>query len=82
MFLIKDKYLETKNKMNEAIYRRLVNSQIPLNHIINVIDDVKIKLPEVKVTSVQSIDTCPCGSGKPFAKCHGQRINKKIQKRR
>ena len=34
---------------------------------------------EKKVTFNQQIDTCPCGSGKPFAECHGQR---KTQKRR
>lgn len=79
LFLITDKYLEIKKRMEEAIYRRLIDSHIPLNHTPDIFDDVEVNFPEEKVTFIQSINTCPCGSGKPFVECHGQR---KKQKRR
>ena len=77
VFLITDKYLETKKNLEDAIYRRLIASHIPLNHTQDNIDNIEVTLPKEEVTFLQSINTCPCGSGKLFAECHGQRINRK-----
>ena len=64
--------------MENTIFERLMNTKIPLNHTLDrFIDKKDICSEEKKVTFNQQIDTCPCGSGKPFAECHGQRKNKK-----
>ena len=80
LVVITDKYLCIKQEMESAIFARLINAKIPLNHTPDrSINCKKNYSEEKKVTFNQQIDTCPCGSGKPFAECHGQR---KTQKRR
>lgn len=78
LVIITDYYLGIKQEMENTIFERLMNTKIPLNHTLDrFIDKKDICSEEKKVTFNQQIDTCPCGSGKPFAECHGQRKNKK-----
>lgn len=80
IIVITDNYLAIKQEMEDAIFKRLMNAQIPLNHISDKsIDKTQIYSEKKKVTFNQQNDTCPCGSGKPFTECHGQR--KKIKRR-
>ena len=80
IIVITDNYLAIKQEMEDAIFKRLMNAQIPLNHISDKsIPKTQIYSEKKKVTFNQQNDTCPCGSGKPFTECHGQR--KKIKRR-
>lgn len=76
--VITDYYLGIKQEMENIIFERLMKAKIPLNHTSDQFFDKKCThSEEKKVTFNQQIDTCPCGSGKPFAECHGQRKTKK-----
>ena len=78
IIFITDKYLDIKSEIETIIFERLMNAKIPLNHNSDKFTGKKnIKSPNIEVTLNKPIDTCPCGSGKPFAECHGQKLNKK-----
>ncbi|MBO4847160.1 MAG: SEC-C domain-containing protein [Lachnospiraceae bacterium] len=63
-------YLNLNHEINEDNYKELVNRGRRL-----IIDDFNVLTPLMDGMQIYPNDTCPCGSGKKYKKCHGNIIS-------
>ena len=66
--------------MDDLIQKRLLYSSVPLNvnkKIDSSCKHCKREYPSISVTHLNIQTECPCGSGKLFSLCHGNRVLKK-----